>query len=230
MPPESVLAVGAHPDDCEFFAGATLAALAGSGSRVVLVVCTDGARSRGGDDGLVARRRAEAERGAKRLGAAELVMLGYPDGSLRDDDALIGDLVREIRRLRPQLLLGHDPSTYWTPVGERFHLGHTDHRAAGRALLAALYPRAPSDGFFPEQLAAGLAPWWVPELWLFDTSEPDLHRDVAATLEAKREALACHESQNHRGALLRAADAFDAASRQRHGFTSEALRRLRLAP
>ena len=230
MTPERVLAVGAHPDDCEFFAGATLAALAAEGARVVLVVCTDGARSRGGDPGLVARRRAEAERAAQRIGAAEVVLLGHPDGALRDDDALIAELVREIRRVRPLLVLGHDPNTYWTHVGKRVHLGHTDHRAAGRGLLAAVYPRAPSDAFFPEQLAAGLAPWWVPELWLFDTGEPDLHRDVEATLAAKREALACHESQNPGGALVRAADAFAAASRERSGFASEALRRLRLAP
>jgi LmbE family N-acetylglucosaminyl deacetylase len=230
MTPERVLAVGAHPDDCEFFAGATLAALAAEGARVVLVVCTDGARSRGGDPGLPARRRDEAERAAKRLGAAELVMLGHPDGGLLDDDRLIGELVREIRRVRPLLALGHDPTTFWTPVGERVHLGHTDHRAAGRALLSAVYPRASSDAFFPEQLAAGAKPWWIPELWLFDTREPDLHRDVEATLEAKREALACHESQNPGGALLRAADAFAETSRKRLGFTSEALRRLRLAP
>jgi len=230
MTPERVLAVGAHPDDCEFFAGATLAALAAEGARVVLAVCTDGARSRGGDTGLVARRRAEAERAAERIGAAELVMLGYPDGGLRDDDALIADLVREIRRVRPLLALGHDPRTFWTQVGDRVHPGHTDHRAAGRGLLAAVYPRAPSDAFFPEQVAAGLAPWWVPELWLFDTDDPDLHRDVEATLDAKREALACHESQNPRGALLRAADAFTAESRKRRGFAAEALRRLPLRP
>jgi len=40
---DSVLAVGAHPDDCEFYAGGTLAGLARAGARVTLVVCTDGA-------------------------------------------------------------------------------------------------------------------------------------------------------------------------------------------
>ena len=40
---ERVLAVGAHPDDCEFHAGGTLAALASKGARVTFVVCTNGA-------------------------------------------------------------------------------------------------------------------------------------------------------------------------------------------
>jgi LmbE family N-acetylglucosaminyl deacetylase len=228
---ERVLAVGAHPDDCEFHAGGTLAALAAEGARVTLAVCTDGAA--GGQVGgvtLSASRRREAESAAAALGAAELVWLGHPDGALRDDEALIGQLVEAIRRHRPQLVLGHDPSTLWTRVGDRYHPGHTDHRAAGRALLAAVYPRAPLPTFFPEQLAAGLAPWWVPELWLFDTDEPDFHRDVEATLAAKHASLACHDSQNVGGSLVRASERRAALARASTGTGSEAFRRLPLTP
>jgi LmbE family N-acetylglucosaminyl deacetylase len=228
---ERVLAVGAHPDDCEFHAGGTLAALAAEGARITLVICTDGAAGgQTGGEALVACRRAEAERAAAALGAAELIRLEHADGGLRDDARLVGELVREIRRLRPQLVLGHDPTTLWTRVGDRYHPGHTDHRAAGRALLAALYPRAPLASFHPEQIASGLAPWWVPELWLFDTNEPDYHRDIAATHDAKREALACHASQNPGGALVRAWDLRAAESRTRAGYPCEAFRRLPLTP
>jgi LmbE family N-acetylglucosaminyl deacetylase len=228
---ERVLAVGAHPDDCEFYAGGTLAGLARAGARLTLVVCTDGAQ--GGQVGgaaLSERRREEAERAAKELGAAELVWLGHPDGALRDDGALVGDLVREIRRARPLLVLAHDPRALWTRVGDRFQLGHTDHRAAGHAALAAVYPRAALPTFFPEQAAAGLRPWWVPELWLFDTDEPDHHRDVEATLDVKRAALAHHESQDPEGALVRAAERRAADARARHGFAAEPFRRLPLSP
>ena len=100
MPFERVLAVGAHPDDCEFHAGGTLAALASKGARVSFVVCTDGAAGgQVGGDALIGQRRHEAERAAEALGVAELVRLGHPDGGLLDDEALIGELVREIRRL-----------------------------------------------------------------------------------------------------------------------------------
>jgi len=228
---ERVLAVGAHPDDCEFHAGGTLAALAAAGARVQLVVCTNGAAGgQVGGEALIACRREEAERAAAALGVAELVRLEHADGSLSDDDALIAELVREIRRARPQLVLGHDPTTLWTRVGERYHPGHTDHRAAGRALLAAVYPRAPLPTFFPEQIAAGLAPWWVPELWLFDTNEPDHHRDIEATHDAKRTALACHDSQNPGGSLVRAWDVRAADARARFGYPCEAFRRLPLTP
>jgi LmbE family N-acetylglucosaminyl deacetylase len=230
MTPERALAVGAHPDDCEFYAGGTLAALARAGARVTLAVCTDGAHGgREGGAALARRRRGEAERAAAALGAVELVWLGHPDGGLRDDGPVIGELVREIRRVRPLLVLGHDPTTLWTRVGERFQPGHTDHRAAGRALLAALYPRAPLPSFFPEQVAEGLHPWWVPELWLFDTSEPDHHQDVSATLAEKRAALAHHESQNPEGGLVAAAERRASDVRARLGFAGEPFRRLPLS-
>jgi LmbE family N-acetylglucosaminyl deacetylase len=228
---ERVLAVGAHPDDCEFFAGGALAALAREGARVTLCICTDGARGSLEDDaGLAARRRAEAERAASALGATEVVMLGHPDGALRDDDVLIGDLVCEIRRVRPLLVLAHDPDTRWTRIGERYHLGHTDHHAAGRAALAAVYPRAPLPTYFPEQIADGLAPWWVPELWLFDTATPDWLRPLGESFDAKRAALACHESQDGAGVLVSAAEALADQARTTCGVPAEAFRRVPLRP
>ncbi len=229
MTPERVLAVGAHPDDCEFYAGGTLAGLARSGARVTLVVCSDGARGgRVGGAELSERRRGEAQRAAKELGAVELVWLAHPDGALHDDDDLIGELVREIRRARPLLVLAHDPTTFWTRVGDRYQPGHTDHRAAGRALLAALSPRAALPTFFPEQIAEGLRPWWTPELWLFDTDAPDYDRDISDTLAQKLAALAHHESQNPDGGLVQASERRAAAARARLGSAAEALRRLPL--
>lgn len=232
MAPERVLAVGAHPDDCEFFAGGALAALAREGAQVTLCICTDGARGSLSDAaGLAERRRAESERAAKALGAAEVIWLGHPDGALRDDDALVGDLVGAIRRARPLLLLAHDPDTRFTRVGERYALGHSDHQTAGRAALAAVYPRAPLPTFFPAQVEAGLAPWWVPEMWLFDTASPDWLRPLGEeAFAAKRAALACHASQGGDGPLLRAAEALARAFAGPDGTPVEAFRRLPLRP
>ncbi|HVP29491.1 MAG TPA: PIG-L deacetylase family protein [Myxococcota bacterium] len=225
--PARVLAIGAHPDDVEFAAGATVARLRAGGAEVTLAVCTDGARGGGaGVTDLPARRRAEAERAAAALGCRQLLFLGFRDGELTAEEDLRRKLVREIRRARPELVLAHDPTTLWLRVGDVDRLGHSDHRAAGTGVLDAIYPRAGLAAFYPDQVAAGLQPWFVREIWLFDTAEPDHFVPIAEHAEAKRLALEAHESQDP-GMLLRDAEARAALWSQRAGVPSEAFRRLR---
>ena len=184
--------MGAHPDDAEFFAGGTLAALAQRGARVSLVVCSDGSRGGRGLADAARVRRGEQERAARILGIAEVSHLDLEDGGLEAAPDLRAALVRAIRRLRPEVVLGHDPRTFWAPAGDRVDLGHSDHRAAGRALLDAVYPRAASENFHPEM---ALAPWCPREAWLFDTAQPDLVLDVSEAWPRKLEALRAHASQ-----------------------------------
>jgi LmbE family N-acetylglucosaminyl deacetylase len=227
--PERVLAIGAHPDDVEFGAGATLARLRELGARIAVVVCTDGGRGGRGLADPVLVRRAEQEQAAKILGFDEVTMLGHPDGSLATGARLVGELVHAIRRTRPELVLAHDPRTWWQPFGGVVHPGHSDHRAAGAATLDALYPRAASPNFYAEQLdEEGLAPWYPRELWLFDAAEPDLVVDVAATFARKLEALRAHESQESAAGGLVAAAQAAAALRGAPGRPAEAFQRLRL--
>jgi LmbE family N-acetylglucosaminyl deacetylase len=77
-------------------------------------------------------------------------------------------------------------------LGERVELGHGDHRAAGQALLDAIYPRSASPNFYPEM---GLDPWCPREVWLFDAVEADLVLDITEGWPRKLEALAAHASQ-----------------------------------
>jgi LmbE family N-acetylglucosaminyl deacetylase len=222
-----VLAIGAHPDDVEYFAGGTLLRLAQDGAAVALVVCSDG--SRGGRDLADAAevRRAEQAEAAKRLGTTAVHWLGLPDGELAPGDPLRRELVLAIRRERPELVLAHDPRTLWTVVGGIAQPGHSDHRAAGQAALDAVYPRAPSPNFHWEQLAGAgeselpgfeptsqaerLSPWYPREVWLFDTTTPDLRVDVGDVLDRKLELLAAHASQESvAGGLAAAARALGA--------------------
>lgn len=223
-----MLAIGAHPDDAEYFAGATLAAFAAAGASVHVVICTDGAQ--GGvlpGPALVERRRGEAVRAAASLGAAPPTWLGHPDGGLEAGEPLRRSLVREIRRTRPELVLCHDPTTIFTQVRGRAHLGHSDHRAAGQATLDAIYPRALLPNAYPDLAEEGLAPWWVREIWLFDTATPDHFQPVAPGKERKRAALALHESQGPAG-LVAGVEALESAFDGADGTPAEAFRRLRL--
>ena len=170
-------------------------------------------------------RRDEQESAARILGLADVIHLGLTDGELEADEELRKALVREIRQIRPEVVLAHDPRTWWTSMGDRVELGHSDHRAAGQALLDAIYPRAASPNFYP---GMGLDPWCPREVWLFDTARPDLVLDVTEAWPKKLEALRAHASQESVAGGL-TTPALELAQQFRHGERlGEAYVRLRI--
>lgn len=235
--PAVALAVGAHPDDIEFHCGATLARWAAAGCDVHFVVCTDGSKGTwdpGADTAAVAAVRAvEADAAAAVLGAAgPVTALGVADGDLgraaTDRDALHDGLVAIIRRVRPTVVLGHDP---W----RRYRL-HPDHRAAGWLTVDACV--AARDPHFVAHLGDAHRPDW---LLLFEADEPDhVEQAPPADVDRKVAALLAHRSQwrstmfidddgtGHDGfvaSVVAAADAVGAAAGCRPG---ESFRRLAL--
>lgn len=187
--PDCALAIGAHPDDIEFGAGATLASWARRGATVHLLVCTDGSKGSWdpGDDlaHLVARRQQEQREAAARLGARhDVVFLGWPDGELESGIRQRWEIAYWIRKLRPGVVLGHDP---W----KRYRL-HPDHRHAGFLTVDGVVA-ARDPHFFPEQ---ELAPHRPQHLLLWEADTEDHWEPVeAADVEAKLAALEAHRSQ-----------------------------------
>jgi LmbE family N-acetylglucosaminyl deacetylase len=187
--PAAALAVGAHPDDVEFGCGATLAKWAERGCVVHHLICTDG--SKGSWDPaadlaeLVALRQVEQRAAAKALGATgRVVFLGWPDGELASDVRQRWQVAYWIRKLRPEVVLGHDP---W----QRYRL-HPDHRHAGFLTVDGIVA-ARDPHFFPEQEIAHHRP---DALLLFEADEPDHVEAVDATqLARKLDALEAHRSQ-----------------------------------
>jgi LmbE family N-acetylglucosaminyl deacetylase len=186
--PERALAIGAHPDDVEFGCGATLAKWAAAGCEVSHLVCTDGSKGSWdpGEDtaALVVTRQAEQRDAAKALGATgQQVFLGWVDGELDSGLRQRWEVAYWIRKLRPDVVLGHDP---W----KRYRL-HPDHRHAG--LLAVEGVVAARDPhFFPEQSLPHHRPT---TLLLFEADEPDHVEDVTGFADAKVAALLAHRSQ-----------------------------------
>jgi LmbE family N-acetylglucosaminyl deacetylase len=189
--PEVVVAIGAHPDDIEFHCGATLSRWADAGAIVHLVICTDGSKGtwdpRADTQALAAVRATEATEAAKALGATgDVVLLGRVDGDLRTavpEGDLHDQLVATLRRLRPDVVLGHDP---W----RRYRL-HPDHRHAGWLTVDACV--AARDPHFLPDLGAAHRPSW---LLLFEADEPDhVERADATHLDTKVAALLAHRSQ-----------------------------------
>jgi N-acetylglucosamine malate deacetylase 1 len=124
-----VLVLGAHPDDAEFFAGGLLAAHAQAGSAIRLVSVTNGQSGHQSVPSLelVLRRREEAARAGRLIGA-DYVTWDFPDGSLQPTLDLRWAIIREIRTFVPDLVLTHRPFDY-----------HPDHRAVGQAVQDASY-------------------------------------------------------------------------------------------
>lgn len=190
--PSVALAVYAHPDDADVACGGTLALWASRGSAVHLVVCTDGGR--GTADPLVqpaelaAVRAAELAESAEAVGLASLRVLGASDGELDERPGFRGELVELIRSVRPDVVLGHDPTAVF--FGQDY-FNHRDHRVAGWTLLDALSPSAVLPHYYPE---AG-PPHQVATAYLSATLEPDVWVDISEVVDRKVAAVECHRSQ-----------------------------------
>lgn len=194
-PPPTLLIAMAHPDDLEYSAAGTVARWTRSGTRVVLCVCTNGERGSAdpaADLGGVARVRvAEQRAAAGLLGCAEVNFLGYPDGELTASRELRRDLVRLIRRVRPDAVMCPDPT--W-----RFdfsYVNHPDHAAAGEAALRAVDPDARNWHAFPELARDGLAPHEVRRVFLASPLRENCLVDIGPVVSTKIAALSEHASQ-----------------------------------
>jgi LmbE family N-acetylglucosaminyl deacetylase len=186
--PGCALAVGAHPDDVEFGCGATLAKWADAGCRIHHLICTDGSKGSWdpeADMGALIGIRQDEQRAASRAlgGAGDVTFLGWPDGELEAGLRQRWQVAYWIRRLRPDVVLGHDP---W----RRYRL-HPDHRNAGFLVTDGIVA-ARDPHFFPEQ---GAAPHRPDALLLWEAESPDHVEDVGSGVDAKLAALMCHRSQ-----------------------------------
>jgi LmbE family N-acetylglucosaminyl deacetylase len=124
-----ILIIGAHPDDCEYFAGGTAALWRARGDLVRFVSVTNGDAGHfsmlRGELGV--RRRAEARR-AGAVAGIEYTVLGHHDGELQPTIEAREEIIRLIRECSPDLVLTHRPYDY-----------HPDHRYTAALVLDAAY-------------------------------------------------------------------------------------------
>ena len=194
---QHILVILAHPDDPEFFCGATLGRWAKAGHEIsyVLITCGDKGRNENNThipgSELCALRHQEERAAAAVLGITNINFLDLDDGYLVPDMDLRKKIVRIIRQYRPDVLVTCDPQNLFAQYG----LNHPDHRAAGQVVLDAVFPAAGNELFFPELLAEGWQPHSPSEVWVTLTSQPNVVLDVTNTWEQKINALKEHKSQ-----------------------------------
>ena len=191
-----VLVVTAHPDDVDFGAGGTIAAMTSMGISVHYCICTDG--DAGGFDDATNRseipaiRRAEQVAAAGLCGVTDVRFLGYRDGYLEPSHEVQRDIVRVMRQILPHLVITQNPERNW----DRLPASHPDHMAAGEATVRALYPAVRNPYAYPElRTAEGLEPWTVNWLWLNTNLGANHFVDTTDTFPRKLAALQAHASQ-----------------------------------
>jgi LmbE family N-acetylglucosaminyl deacetylase len=171
---KTAVLIGAHADDDELSHG-TLALLQAHGNQIYVVTLTTG--NVGTQDPSLSRTQLAQIRRQEELAAlAELgipadhyINLGYDDGLLEFEDrkAVVENLVRLIRKMRPDVLFAWDPGKNY----QRWH--KSDHRAA--AYLTADAARAAMWRLlFEGQITQdGLKEYMVPEYLLYNDYDHD---------------------------------------------------------
>src|SRR5271165_5751547 len=196
---KTIMLIGAHADDDALSHG-TLALLQAHGNQVYVVTLTTG--NVGTQDPKLSRtqlaeiRRQEELAALKELGipGEHYINLGYDDGLLEFEDrkAVVENLVRVIRKLRPEVLFAWDPGKNY----QRWH--KSDHRAA--AYLSADAARAAMWRLlFEGQITQeGLKEFMIPEYMLYndyDHGDENIWVDISDFVEKRGNAGAHYTSQ-----------------------------------
>jgi len=171
---ESILVVGAHPDDAEIGVGGTLAAYAARKHRTVMVnVRVPGGHNDGCHETRT-RRFDEARRAAETLGV-EMVTFGLERSDIRPDSRLIGVIERLMQNVQPT-----EVYTHW--VGD----SHPEHVALTQAVLAATRHNRYSVFMYEATVPGGLTE---------QSFHPQRFIDISDTIDKKMDSLASYETQ-----------------------------------
>ena len=185
--PLRILALGAHPDDCDIKAGGVAALYRAAGHEVRFVSVTNGESGHYRLSGpeLAAIRHEEAAAAGRILGLRYDV-LDYRDGHLEPTlDARLR-IIRLIRQFAPDLILTHRPNDY-----------HPDHRYTSQLVCDAAYlvtvpPVAPD---VPALHANPVIAYFSDDFQRPYPFSPTVVVDIEPVLETVVDLLDCHKSQ-----------------------------------
>jgi LmbE family N-acetylglucosaminyl deacetylase len=189
--PARAMVVVAHPDDAEFLCSGTVAKWCAEGWEVYYVVVTSGDKGTHDEtmspERLAAIRDEEQRAACRVLGVKECILLGYADGFTSESQELRGQIVRLLRRYRPDVVITWD--------GFRGTFNHRDHRNVGVATMDAIYPIVRDRLYYQQHEEDGLASHQVNEVLLAGAADPDYVVDITDHWETKVDAILCHTSQ-----------------------------------
>jgi LmbE family N-acetylglucosaminyl deacetylase len=191
-----VLVIMAHPDDPDFTCAGTVAQMARQGIEVTYMILTDGDKGNHNPEitrnQLIAMRKIEQREAAELCGVKEVLFMGEEDGFLRPTREIRERVTRQIRRIRPEVIVCPHPDRYFSGTG---YINHPDHRNAGLIALEAIFPAADNPMFYPEMADEGYLPHNISQLYIFGDEAPNVEVDISDEINTKIQAILCHTSQ-----------------------------------
>jgi len=194
--PKKIMVILAHPDDPEFFCGAAIARWCSLGHQVSYCLLTKGQRGSQdpeADPSMIAGiRMGEQLKAATSLGVTSVKFMDHMDGELVPDLHLREEIITAIRKAKPDIVVSCDPTNLFP--GEN-RINHPDHRAAGQAVLDAVFPAVGNPTYRVGVDLSADESHQVEEVWLTLTRQPNLSINLTSYLDKKIGALLCHGSQ-----------------------------------
>ncbi len=175
-----ILAIGAHPDDCEIFMGGTLLFLRDRSFGVSLCSLTMGEAGTYGNRDI---RIAEMAKAAALLGIKERIPFNMGDGKLENSEDNRLQVIEVIRKLRPEIVFSFAPGDH----------RHPDHTQCGKIVRESCFLsglekiETDSEPFRPSAFIG------FPELVI--TKKPDFIFDITEYRERKIELIRCYGTQ-----------------------------------
>src|SRR5437868_6666085 len=183
-----VLAIGAHPDDCDIKFGGTAALFAQMGHVVKFLSITNGdaGHHEMGGGPLAKRRYLETQESLKRLGIEEYQVLDNHDGELTPSLDIRRQIIRAIREWKADIVITHRSNDY-----------HPDHRNAGILVQDAAYMVVVPN------VVSGTPPLTKNPVFMYYSDNfqkpnpftPDIVVDIDTVYEKKIDGLDAHVSQ-----------------------------------
>lgn len=179
-----ILAIGVHPDDVELGCSGVLLNEARNGKATGILDLTQGEL---GTRGTIETRYAEAAAAAVILGVKLRENLKFRDGFFRNDEEHQRQLIKVLRRYRPEIVIGNI-------LDDR----HPDHGRAGHLIADACFLSGlakiettdddgnPQEKWRPKFVLHYMQDWY---------HEPDLLVDISDVFEQRMESIKAYTTQ-----------------------------------
>lgn len=178
-----ILAIGAHPDDVELGCGGTLAKMISENKKVGILDLTEGEL---GTRGTAITRKAEAEEASKILSIAYRENLKFRDGFFKNDDTHQIELIKIIRKYKPDIVLANAVNDRHPDHGKAAKLVYDACFLSGLLKIQTSYNGVTQDTWRPKHIFNYIQ--WNEE-------KPDFIIDISHFLDKKIEACMAYKTQ-----------------------------------